>query len=80
MAMNRIQSMQKTLMAVTLVSGLLVASNALAFDYLEITVVNPQIVAGRPSVTVETDFSVNVRAVNADGSTDVTANFIHAQL
>ncbi len=56
------------------------ASGSFAFDHLEITVVNPYVVAGNPSVTVETDFSVNVRAVNSDGSTDVNANFIHAQL
>ncbi|RKZ19818.1 hypothetical protein DRQ50_01330, partial [bacterium] len=67
------------LAAVLLVSGA-VATDALAFDHLEITVVNPHVVAGRPAVTVETDFSVNVRAVNADGTTDVNANFIHAQL
>ena len=67
------------LAAVTLL-GATAASDALAFDYLEITVVNPHLVAGRPAVTVETDFSVNVRAVNADGTTDVNANFIHAQL
>jgi hypothetical protein len=60
--------------------SILAGGNALAFDHLEITVVNPHVVAGRPAVTVETDFSVNVRAVNADGSTDVNANFIHAQL
>lgn len=56
------------------------ATDALAFDYLEITVVNPHMVAGRPAVTVETDFSVNVRAVNNDGTTDLNADFIHAQL
>ena len=59
---------------------LLVGTGARAFDHLEITVVDPHVVGGYPSVTVETDFSVNVRAVNADGSTDVTANFIHARL
>ncbi len=53
---------------------------ALAFDHLEITVVNPHIVAGRPAVTVQTPFSVQVRAVNGDGSTDTNADFINAQL
>ncbi|MCP4293296.1 MAG: hypothetical protein GY780_15840 [bacterium] len=56
------------------------ASQAFAFDHLEISVVNPHVVGGYPSVTVETGFSVNVRAVNSDGSTDTNANFIHAQL
>ena len=65
---------------ISLVLGLLAAGSAQAFDHLEITVVNPHVVAGRPAVTVETAFSVNVRAVNADGSTDINANFIHAQL
>ena len=78
--MNRTQIIRKTLATMVLASGLLASSGALAFDHLEITVVNPHLVAGRPAVTVETDFSVNVRAVNADGSTDVTANFIHAHL
>ena len=80
MAMNRNQIFRKTLMSLVVAAGLLVSSGAFAFDHLEITVVNPHLVAGRPAVTVETDFSVNVRAVNADGTTDVTANFIHAQL
>ncbi len=56
------------------------ATSSFAFDHLEITVVNPHVVGGHPAVTVETNFSVNVRAVNANGSTDVNANFIHAQL
>ncbi len=78
--MIRTKSIKQALMTVILMAGLLVSTSAMAFDHLEITVVNPHLVAGRPAVTVETDFSVNVRAVNADGSTDVTANFIHAQL
>jgi len=56
------------------------SGGALAFDHLEITVVNPHMVDGLPAATVETGFSVNVRAANADGSTDIAANFIHAQL
>jgi len=78
--MNRTNFIRKNLAAMIMVAGILGPSGALAFDHLEITVVNPFLVAGRPAVTVETDFSVNVRAVNSDGSTDVTANFIHAQL
>jgi len=80
MAQNRKQMIKTALMTVVLTSTVLAASGALAFDHLEITVVNPHLVMGRPAVTAETDFSVNVRAVNSDGSTDVTANFIHAQL
>ena len=56
------------------------ASPAMAFERLEIEVVNPQIVNGRPAVTAQVDFSVRVRAVNADGSTDPTADFINAEL
>ena len=52
----------------------------LAFDHLEVEVVNPHMVNGRPAVTVQIDFSVRVRAVNADGSTDVNADFINAEL
>ena len=55
-------------------------ATSLAFDHLEITVVNPHIVAGRPAVTVQVAFSARVRAVNADGTTDVTADFINAEL
>ncbi|MBD3222945.1 hypothetical protein GF314_17080 [bacterium] len=58
----------------------LLVSTAAAFDHLEITVVNPHLVAGRPAVTVNEPFSVYVRAVNADGTTDVTADFINAEL
>lgn len=65
---------------VILVMMVLGALPALAFDHLEITVVYPHLVGGHPAVTVETPFSVNVRAVNGDGSTDVNAGFIHAQL
>ncbi len=53
---------------------------ALAFDHLEITVVNPHMVNGNPAATVDTDFSVHVRAVNADGSTDINADFVNAEL
>lgn len=53
---------------------------ALAFDHLEISVVNPHMVNGRPAVTMQTTFSVHVRAVNGDGSTDTTADFINASL
>jgi len=78
--MNRMKQISGISLAIMLLVTVGAANNALAFDYLEITVVNPHVVAGRPAVTVETDFSVNVRAVNADGSTDVNADFIHAQL
>ena len=78
--MNRTQNSWKLLTTLIIVLGILPAARALAFDHLEITVVNPHIVAGHPAATVERAFSVNVRAVNQDGSTDVTANFIHAQL
>jgi len=63
-----------------LVVLLSLTGSAAAFDHLEITVVNPHIVAGRPAVTARTDFSVHVRAVNGDGSTDTTADFINAFL
>ncbi|NTV04687.1 hypothetical protein HGA89_07265, partial [bacterium] len=53
---------------------------ALAFDHLEITVINPEIVDGRPAVTIYEQFSVLVRAVNADGTTDTAADFIRAAL
>ncbi len=78
--MNRIPSIKIALLSILLTGCLMTAGGARAFDHLEITVVNPHLVAGHPAVTVETDFSVNVRAANADGSTDVTANFIHAAL
>ena len=78
--MKRNQDTRVGVVFLVLISALVTPVAALAFDHLEITVVNPHLVAGRPAVTVETDFSVNVRAVNGDGSTDVTANFIHAQL
>ena len=58
----------------------LLASGASAFDHLEITVVNPHLVDGTPAVTVQTPFSVHVRAVNSDGTTDTTADYVHAQL
>jgi len=53
---------------------------AAAFDHLEITVMNPVIVDGYPSVSVEESFDVQVRAVNGDGSTDTAADYIHAYL
>ena len=56
------------------------ATPAAAFERLEIEVINPQIVQGRPAVTVGVPFSVRVRAVNADNSTDTNADFINAQL
>lgn len=70
--------MALTLLATTLV--ILSSGSARAFDHLEITLVHPVVVNGYPAVTVETEFSVNVRAVNADGTTDPNAGFIHAQL
>ncbi len=78
--MQRMNGIKTGTLALVTLAGLLAAGDAAAFDHLEITVVNPHVVAGRPAVTVETDFSVNVRAVNTDGTTDVNANFIHAQL
>ena len=78
--MLRTKRIRNATPVISLILGLLAAGSAQAFDHLEITVVNPHVVAGRPAVTVETEFSVNVRAVNADGTTDVNANFIHAQL
>ena len=53
---------------------------ASAFDHLEITVVSPVVVDGYPSATVERSFDVLVRAVNADGSTDTAADYVHAIL
>jgi hypothetical protein len=74
-------SMTRNLRAAALVALLLtLTGSATAFDHLEITVVNPHMVAGNPAVTVRTDFSVQVRAVNADGSTDPNADFINATL
>lgn len=58
----------------------LVPGTALAFDHLEISVISPDIVEGRPSVTVYEYFDVYVRAVNADGTTDTSADFINANL
>ncbi len=76
------RQLKNKIMFVAMVAAILCgfAGGAFAFDHLEITVVNPHVVDGRPAVTVETGFSVNVRAVNGDGSTDTAANFIHAQL
>ncbi|MCP4122247.1 MAG: hypothetical protein GY751_10880, partial [Bacteroidetes bacterium] len=53
---------------------------ALAFDHLEITVVDPEIVDGYPAATVQIGFSVRVRAVNGDGTTDTAADYVHAGL
>ncbi len=78
--MNEAIQKNAIILVLALIFCLGLSGSAFAFDHLEITVVNPHVVAGRPSVTVSTDFSVNVRAVNNDGSTDVNANFIHAQL
>jgi len=76
--MKRSNRILKLATLVTLTVGL--AGTAAAFDHLEITVVNPHLVAGRPAVTVRMPFSVQVRAVNADGSTDTNADFINASL
>ena len=51
-----------------------------AMDHLEITVMTPDFVDGRPAATVQEGIAVLVRAVNADGSTDIGADFIHANL
>lgn len=69
-----------TLLTVGAAALLLVPGTALAFDHLEITVINPDIVEGRPSVTIYEQFDVYVRAVNGDGSTDTSADFINASL
>ncbi|MDO9171348.1 MAG: FlgD immunoglobulin-like domain containing protein [bacterium] len=68
--------------ATVLATGLLalVPAVAQAFDHLEISVINPEIVDGRPSVTIYEQFSVLVRAVNADGTTDTAADYIRAAL
>ena len=73
---------QLSRMRILLSLALLVAlaTSAQAFDHLEISVVNPHMVSGRPAVTVRTTFSVHVRAVNGDGTTDTTADFINADL
>ncbi len=68
----------RTVIAASLLVGL--SGAAAAFDHLEITVVNPHLVQGRPAVTVGLPFSVQVRAVNSDGSTDTNADFINATL
>ncbi len=75
----RINLRTQLIAVVTFLSALLVANVAVAFDHLEITVVNPQIVQGRPAVTAQVGFSVRVRAANADGSTDTAADFINAE-
>ncbi|MBK7701971.1 MAG: hypothetical protein IPI34_03285 [bacterium] len=67
-----------TVLAVGLLA--LAPAAALAFDHLEITVINPEIVDGRPAVTIYEQFSVLVRAVNTDGTTDTAADFIRAAL
>ncbi len=61
--MNRIS---KEMLAIVALLGLFGAGDALAFDHLEITVVNPHVVAGRPAVTVETDFSGSSIFIVAD--------------
>ena len=73
-----VTSLVKTAPLLILICGL--PGLVMAFDHLEIEVVNPHLVGGDPAVTVQVDFSVRVRAVNADGSTDVTADFINAEL
>ena len=77
-SMKRSTRILRTASLLVVLVGL--TGSAAAFDHLEITVVNPHIVAGRPAVTARTDFSVHVRAVNADGSTDTMADFINASL
>ncbi len=76
-------NLRKRLVSILVVSILTLAffpGAALAFDHLEITVINPEIVEGRPSVTVFEYFDVLVRAVNGDGSTDTSADYINANL
>lgn len=73
--------MSKRICAILLcLSTVLLAGSASAFDHLEITVVNPRLAQGLPSATVNVPISVRVRAVNADNSTDLTADFINAEL
>lgn len=62
------------------IAGLSMAEVASAFDHLEIEVVNPNIIQGYPAVTVEVPFSVRVRAVDAFGNIDPTADFVNAEL
>jgi len=77
--MNRRNRFPK-LLTVSLMSLLLAAGAARAFDHLEITVIDPVVVEGHPAVTVQQSFDVQVRAVNADGTTDTDADYIHAVL
>ncbi len=76
--MNRRNRSTTLLTALLIVLG--VAPAAVAFDHLEISVIDPVIVEGYPAVTVQQTFSVLVRAVNADGTTDTAADYVHAVL
>ncbi|MBU1674270.1 hypothetical protein KKA85_00640, partial [bacterium] len=77
--MNLRKRFQKSIAAGAL--ALLIAPGAAqAFDHLEITVISPEIVEGRPSVTIYEQFDVLVRAVNGDGSTDTDADYVNAFL
>ncbi len=67
-------------LAVSVLTLALLPGAALAFDHLEITVIDPDIVEARPSVTLYEYFDVLVRAVNGDGTTDTSADFINANL
>lgn len=68
------------LLNLIIISLLLLPGVGRAFDHLEITVMTPDIVDGRPAATVQMGISVLVRAVNLDGSTDTAADYIHAGL
>lgn len=73
--------MSKRLCAISIcLSLLMIPGVAAAFDHLEVTVVNPRIAQGLPSATVDVPISIRVRAVNANGTTDLTADFINAEL
>ena len=68
----------RIIMATVILSAL--PGLAAAFDHLELTVTDPNIVDGYPAATSGAGFSVRVRAVNADGTTDTAADFINADL
>lgn len=68
------------LIAVGALALLIAPGAAQALDHLEVTIVSPEIVEGRPAVTVYENFSVLVRAVNGDGSTDTDADYVNAYL
>jgi hypothetical protein len=70
----------KSLLSLFIIPVLLLPVSVQAFDHLEVTVMTPDMVDGRPAATVQMGISVLVRAVNLDGSTDTAADYIHAGL